>query len=112
MYLTAASIRQVMVDISRHVKQFTLSLDYVTQHVFAKTTGDPGVTGIAESFAAMGAPWSCSVANTRGFEDEAAMTIEDDIKIKELHRAYWPNEPLDSAIYDHYYLCTLEYAAR
>jgi methyltransferase (TIGR00027 family) len=112
MYLTAASIRQVMVDISHHVKKFTLSLDYFTEEVIAKTTGDPGVTGIVESFAAMGAPWSYGIANIRGFADEAAMTIEDNIKIKELHSAYWPNEPLDSAIYDHYYLCTLESAAR
>ena len=70
MYLTAASIRQVMVDISHHVKQFSLSLDYLTPAVIAKTTGDPGVTGIAESFAAMGAPWSYGIANIHGFGDE------------------------------------------
>jgi len=41
MYLTAASIRQVMVDISHHVKKFTLSLDNFTEEVIARQPAIP-----------------------------------------------------------------------
>jgi methyltransferase (TIGR00027 family) len=108
MYLTASSVWQVMVDITQHVRQFTLSFDYFTEEVIAKTTGDPRVTSIAESFAAMGAPWIYGIADIRALAHEAAMTIADNIKTAELHRTYWPGKPLDSRIYDHYFLCTLE----
>jgi methyltransferase (TIGR00027 family) len=112
MYLTATSVRQVMVDISQHVRPFTLSFDYFSPEVIAKTTGDPGVTGIVERFAAIGAPWNYGIADIRVLAEEAAMTIADNIKTAELHRAYWPGDPLDSPIYDHYFLCTLESPAR
>ena len=111
-YLTAASVRQVMVDIARHVRQFTLSFDYFTEEVIAKMTSDPRVTSIAGSFAARGAPWIYAIADIRALAEEAAMTIADNIKTAELHRAYWPDEPLDSPIYDHYFLCPLESPAR
>ncbi len=112
MYLTAASVRQVLVNISQHVRQFTLSFDYFTPDVIAKTTGDAGVTGIVERFAAMGAPWNYGIENIRALADEAGMTVADNIKTADLHRAYWPGEPLESPIFDFYFLCSLESAAR
>jgi methyltransferase (TIGR00027 family) len=112
MYLTAASVRQVLVNISQHVGQFTLSFDYFAPEVIAKATGDPGVTGIVERFAAMGAPWNYGIENIRALADEAGMTVADNIKTAKLHLAYWPSEPLDSPIYDQYFLCTLESPAR
>lgn len=108
MYLTAASVRQVMADITRHVRRFSLSFDYFTEEVIAKTTGDPGTTGVVESFAAMGAPWRYGVGDLRRLAEEAAMIIVDNVSTAELHQNYWPNEPLDSSIYHHYFLCTLQ----
>ena len=110
MYLTEESIRQTFLDIADNVNEFTLSFDYMTDAVIAKTTGDPAVTRLAESFAAMGAPWTFGFASIRKFSEEAALKIVSNIKIGELHCAFWPGEPLDSAIYDHYWLCTLQSA--
>jgi hypothetical protein len=76
--------------------------------VIAKTTGDPAVTRLAESFAAMGAPWTYGFASLRKFFYGSGLKIVSDVKIGELHCAFWPGEPLDSAIYEHYHLCTLE----
>jgi methyltransferase (TIGR00027 family) len=111
MYLTEESIRQTLLDIAHHVKEFTLSFDYLTEAVIAKTTEDPAVTRLVESFAGFGAPWTFGFASVSKFTDEAALKIVSNIKIGELHRAFWPSEPLDSAIYDHYRLCTLKSAA-
>jgi O-methyltransferase involved in polyketide biosynthesis len=110
MYLTAESIRQVMFDIVHHAKHFTLSFDYMTEEVIAKTTGDPDVTRLVESFADMGAPWTYGFSSVASFAEEAGLTIGNNIKLGKLHHAYWPDEPMNSAIYDHYYLCTLESA--
>ena len=111
MYLTEEAIRQTLLDIADNVEKFSLSFDYLTKEVIAKTAGDPAIIRIVESFAAMGAPWTYGFSSLRSFADEAALRIISNIKIGELHRAFWPGEPLDSAIYDHYRLCTLESAA-
>lgn len=107
MYLTPDSVKQVMVDIAKYLRQFTLSFDYMAEEVIAKTTGDPGVTTLVESFANMGAPWSYGIGDIKRLAEEAKMTVTDNFKTAELHRAYWPSRMLDSAIFDFYSLCTL-----
>ena len=32
------------------------------------------------------------------------MTVVDNVRTAELHRAYWPGQPLDAIIYDYYSL--------
>ncbi|MGH9195151.1 MAG: class I SAM-dependent methyltransferase, partial [Acidimicrobiia bacterium] len=49
MYLTPDSVKRVMADIVKYLRQFTLSFDYMAEEVIAKTTGDPGVTTLVES---------------------------------------------------------------
>ncbi len=112
MYLTEEAVRQTLLDIAGNVDEFTLSFDYMTEEVIAKTTGDSAVTNLVESFAGIGAPWIFGITSLRELSDEAALKIAGNVKIGELHRAFWPAEPFDSAIYDHYYLCTLKSATK
>jgi len=112
MYLTAAAVNQVLTDISRHVRHFTISFDYMTEEVIAKATGDPEVTSLIERFASMGAPWNYGISDVRSLAERAAATILEIVKIADLHRAYWPNQPLDSQIYDYYSICTLQSVAQ
>ncbi|MGH6636165.1 MAG: class I SAM-dependent methyltransferase [Gammaproteobacteria bacterium] len=107
MYLTPDSVQRVMADIVKYLRRFTLSFDYMAEEVIAKTTGDPGVAILVESFANMGAPWSYGIADIKSLAEEAKMTVADNFKTAELHRAYWPNRTVDSAIFDFYSLCTL-----
>jgi len=107
MYLTGASVRKILADLRKRVGQFTISFDYMAEEVIAKTTGDPGISNFVERFAAMGAPWRFGVNDIEALAKEAAMTIVDNVRIAELHRTYWPSQPLDSMIYDYYFLCTL-----
>ena len=108
MYLTAAAVNQVLGDITRPVRHFTVSFDYVTKEVIAKTTGDPEITRVVERFAAMGAPWTHGISDVGSLAHQAAATILENVKVADLHRAYWPTQPLDSPIYEYYSICTLQ----
>ena len=57
MYLPFASIRHTLAEIRTHVTRFRVSFDYMADAVITKTTGDPGITKLVDSFANMGAPW-------------------------------------------------------
>ena len=53
MYLTADAVSQVLTDITRHIKQCSVSFDYMAEEVIAKTTGDHEITNVVERFAAI-----------------------------------------------------------
>jgi hypothetical protein len=36
------------------------------------------------------------------------MTVVDNVRTSELHRTYWPSQPLDAIAYDYYCLSTLK----
>jgi len=108
MYLTGASVRKVLADIRKCVGQFNISFDYMAEEVIARTTGDQRTSNFVERFAAMGAPWRFGVNDLEALAEEAAMTVVDNVRTAELHRTYWPSQPLDAIIYDYYSLCTLQ----
>jgi methyltransferase (TIGR00027 family) len=108
MYLTGASVRRVLADLRKRVGHFNISFDYMAEEVIAHTTGDQLTSNLVERFAAMGAPWRFGVNDLEALAEEAAMTVVDNVRTAELHRAYWPNQPLDAIIYDYYALCTLK----
>jgi O-methyltransferase involved in polyketide biosynthesis len=108
MYLTAPPVSRALIDITRHVKRFSISFDYMAEEVIAKTTGDPGITRVVERFAAMGAPWHYGIGDVRSLADKAVATILENVKVADLHRACWATQSLDSPIYDHYSICTLQ----
>ncbi|HXN89462.1 MAG TPA: SAM-dependent methyltransferase [Methylocella sp.] len=108
MYLTGASVRRVLADLRKRVRQFNISFDYMAEDVIAYTTGDQRNSNFVERFAAMGAPWRFGVNDLAALAEEAGMTVVDNVRFAELHRAYWPSQPLDANIYDYYSLCTLK----
>jgi methyltransferase (TIGR00027 family) len=108
MYLTRAAAMKVLADLKEGVRDFSISFDYMDEAVVARATGDPGTTSFVERFAAMGAPWHFGIDDLNALAEEAAMIVADAVTVAELHRAYWPDRPLDSIIYQHYSLCTLK----
>jgi O-methyltransferase involved in polyketide biosynthesis len=42
MHLTAPAVSRVLIDITRHVKRFSISFDYIAEEVIAKTTWRSG----------------------------------------------------------------------
>jgi len=111
MYLTKAAAIKVLRDLKERVRQFSISFDYVDEAVVARTTGERQTTAFVERFAAMGAPWHYGIDVLEALAAETAMTVADAMTIAELHREFWPERPLDSIIYEHYAVCTLEPSA-
>jgi methyltransferase (TIGR00027 family) len=111
MYLTKAAAIKVLRDLKERVRQFSISFDYVDEAVVARTTGERQTTAFVERFAAMGAPWHYGIDVLEALAAETAMTVADAMTIGELHREFWPERPLDSIIYEHYAVCTLEPSA-
>jgi methyltransferase (TIGR00027 family) len=107
MYLSRPSILEVLTDLRRRVSHFAISFDYMTEAVIAHATGDERTIAFVRRFAAMGAPWHFGVNDLEALAGEAGLTVMDKVKTAELHRAYWPNRPLDASFYEHYSLCTL-----
>jgi methyltransferase (TIGR00027 family) len=108
MYLTSATVTKVLADLRKHVSQFAISFDYMAEEVIANTTGDLGISNHVARFAKMRAPWRFGVNDLEALAEEVAMTIVDNVRTAELHRTYWPSQPLDSVMYDYYSLCTLK----
>lgn len=110
MYLPEEAVRRVMRLIATRVEQFTLSFDYMVPEVIAKTTGNAAITAVVERFAAMGAPWTFGIDNVPALARDAGLSVAEIRKTGDLYRAYRPARPVDSPLYDYYFLCTLERA--
>jgi O-methyltransferase involved in polyketide biosynthesis len=108
MYLTKAAATKVLTDLRERVRQFSISFDYMDGAVVARTTGERQTTAFVERFAAMGAPWHYGINDLKALAEETGLIVADAVTIGELHREFWPERPLESIIYEHYTVCTLE----
>jgi len=107
MYLPMRSVKETLAQLRTHLRHFHLSLDYMTEDVISKTTGDVGVTRLAETFGDMGAPWVTGIRDVQALADEMNLGIIENIKIADLHRAYWPGRRLASSVFNFYSICTV-----
>ena len=107
MYLPLDCTKQILTDLRRHVTRFRVSFDYMAESVISKTTGDPGITRLVESFANMGAPWLSGIRDIQSFARELRLDLIENFPTSELHRAYWSGRPMASPIFNYYSVCTL-----
>ena len=107
MYLQLESTKHIITQIRKHLRQFRLSFDYMADAVISKTTGDPGITRLVESFSNMGAPWLCGIRDLGAFADEMNLKVIENFKTAELYESYWLDRPLTSPIFKYYSVCTL-----
>jgi methyltransferase (TIGR00027 family) len=107
MYLPAETNKRILAEIRNRVRRFRLSFDYMAEEVIARTTGDPGITRLVESFAAMGAPWLSGFRDVRTLAKELQLTLIENVKTADLFRTYWSGRPMISPIFNLYSLCTL-----
>jgi methyltransferase (TIGR00027 family) len=109
MYLSPDDNVRILSDLRNHVQRFCVSFDYMSELVIKKTTGDPGITRMVESFARMGAPWLTGFGDIRAFARQLCLNVIDNVQTAELHQSYWPGRPLVSPVFNHYSVCTLEF---
>jgi methyltransferase (TIGR00027 family) len=107
MYLSLDSVKHILTELRRSVRRFELSCDYMAEAVISKTTGDPGVTSLVESFEAMGAPWLSGIRDIQDLARELRLTLVESFRTAELHQMYWLVRPITSPIFGFYSVCTL-----
>jgi methyltransferase (TIGR00027 family) len=107
MYLPLETVKSVLTEIRRHVTRFRMSFDYMAEAVVSKTTGDPGITSLVESFATMGAPWLSGIHDVASLARELSLTLIENVKTSELYQTYWLRRPMTSPIFTFYSVCTL-----
>jgi O-methyltransferase involved in polyketide biosynthesis len=107
MYLPFASIRYTLAEIRTHVTRFRVSFDYMADAVITKTTGDPAITKLVDSFTNMGAPWVSGIRDVRRLAHELGLNVIENFATAELYRRYWPGRPMLSPIFNFYSLCTI-----
>src|SRR6185295_15074001 len=107
MYLPLDTVKHILTELRRHVKRFRLSFDYMAEAVISKTTGDPGITSLVESFAAMGAPWLSGIRDVQSLARELSLNLVENFKTSELYQTYWLGRPMTSPIFSFYSVCTL-----
>lgn len=107
MYLPLQNTKDILNQLKKYLRQFRLSFDYMAEAVISKTTGDPGITSLVESFASMGAPWLSGIHDIKALAHEASLHLVESFRTSELYRTYWQRRPLSSPIFDYYSVCTL-----
>src|SRR5262249_14604295 len=70
MYMPLATDKDTIRQLKRHLRQFRVSFDYLTESVIRKTTGDAGLRILVEAFEAMGAPWVSGIDDIADFAGE------------------------------------------
>ena len=107
MYLSMSSVKHVLSRLRQSIRHLAVSFDYMAEDVIAKTTGDPGITSLVESFATMGAPWLSGIRDIQDLAHELGLTLVENFKTSELHDSYRGGRPLSSPIFGFYSVCTL-----
>jgi len=107
MYLPLSSTKHILGELRKYLKHFRLSFDYMAEAVISKTTGDPGITSLVESFENMGAPWLSGIRDIHSLAHELKLSLIENFKTSELYQTYWLGRPLSSPIFKFYSVCTL-----
>jgi methyltransferase (TIGR00027 family) len=107
MYLPLDRMKWVLTELGTHVRRLRVSFDYMAEAVISKTTGDPGITKLVESFANMGAPWLSGVSDIGSLAYELGLGLVENFQTADLHRAYRPGRGITSPIFNFYSVCTV-----
>lgn len=107
-YLQKEEITSVLEQLLNNIKQFKLSLDYMSDKVIAKTTGYQDISDYMAEFEKMGAPWVTGFDNIENLVKDLKIKVVENFSTAELHKKYRPNRSLASNLFKFYFVCTLE----
>lgn len=108
MYLDDGAVRRILSDLMGELKRCSASFDFFAEDVIKNRTGDPEITRVVERFAEMGAPWTYGIDDLSELAPRCGAKVIDRVTIADLHRSFWPDQPLASSIYGYYSLCTVQ----
>jgi len=107
MYLPLDTDKAILDQLCDNLADFRVSFDYLAKSVITKTTGEAGLTWMAEGFAKMGAPWITGFDNIRAVANDVKLRVVDNFTTGALYRVYRPLAS-DRPIFGPFYsVCTL-----
>ena len=108
MYLPSESGKAIMNQLRSNLRDFRLSFDYFTTAIITKTTGEAGLTRMAEGFANMGAPWIAGFDSIWALAQDVGLQVIDNSTTGDLLRRYRPHaSPIRPIFGSFYSVCTL-----
>ncbi len=108
MYLDDGSVHRILTELMSAIERCSASFDYLAEAVIRDETGDPEIAGVVARFAAMGAPWTYGIDDLAELAARCGAQVLDRVTLADLHRTFWPDQPLASPLYGYYSLCTVE----
>lgn len=109
-YLKKGEIIAVLDVIRNRVRQFELSLDYMSDQVINKTTGYAELDDYMEQLERRGASWITGFKDMNCFTRNLGLNIIETYSAAQLHERYRPQIPLPSFIFQFYFVCTIRRA--
>src|SRR5215211_2356931 len=107
MYLPVDSGKAIIQQLRDTLRNFQLSFDYFATAVITKTTGELGLTRMADGFANMDAPWVTGFDNVQALAEALKLPVIENFTTGELYRRYRPlfvHQPIFGPFYS---VCTL-----
>ena len=90
MYLDAATDRAILRQLAGALSQVRVSFDYFVPAVITRTTGNEGMTHMADSFTAMNAPWVTGFTDVRELGSEVGLMLIENVTTGVLSHIYRP----------------------
>jgi methyltransferase (TIGR00027 family) len=90
MYLDAATDLAILRQLAAGLSQVRVSFDYFVPEVITRTTGNAGMTHMADAFTAMGAPWLTGFADVRELGSDAGLMLLENVTTAVLGHIYRP----------------------
>ena len=82
--------RAILRQLAGGVAQVRVSFDYFVPEVITRTTGNEGMTRMADSFTAMNAPWVTGFADVRQLGAETGLMLIENVTTAVLSHIYRP----------------------
>jgi methyltransferase (TIGR00027 family) len=98
----------VLKQIRNNVKEFRLSLDYMSNKVISRTTGYQDINDYIDKYESLYTPWVTGFDNIEPLAKELGFKVIENFSTAELYKVYRPNRTLESNLFKFYFVCTLE----
>ena len=90
MYLDEAADRAILRQLREGLQRVRVSFDYFEPAMITRTTGDAGLTRMADNFTRMNAPWVTGFADLHALAASAGLVVLEDVTTGTLSRVYRP----------------------
>jgi methyltransferase (TIGR00027 family) len=93
MYLDDAADRAILAQLRVGLSRVRVTFDYFDPSVIARTTGDDGMTRLADNFSRMNAPWVTGIADRYALASDIGLRVLEDVTTATLASLYRPDAP-------------------